>query len=96
MRNLREEIDLPILPDEQAGRWTSAIYAFFEPHPNFEYAAGQRTHVFTCAKPGCKRCVRRYLDKGDASSTSNLRKHAVACWGLKIYESVKGSDLKSS
>lgn len=25
--------------------------------------------------------VRRYLDTGDAKSTSNLRKHAKICWG---------------
>lgn len=24
---------------------------------------------------------RRYLDKGDATSTSNLRKHVKKCWG---------------
>lgn len=27
------------------------------------------------------RVVRRYLDTGDAKSTSNLRKHAKICWG---------------
>lgn len=27
------------------------------------------------------RIVRRYLDTGDAKSTSNLRKHAKICWG---------------
>lgn len=25
--------------------------------------------------------MRRYLDKGDRNSTSNLRKHAKVCWG---------------
>jgi hypothetical protein len=27
--------------------------------------------------------VRRYLDKTDAKSTGNLRKHAKVCWGLE-------------
>ena len=27
------------------------------------------------------RVVRRYLDTGDRSSTSNMRKHAKGCWG---------------
>jgi hypothetical protein len=30
---------------------------------------------------GNGRMVRRYLDTGDAKSTSNLRKHAKICWG---------------
>ena len=28
-----------------------------------------------------ERFVRRYQDKGDTNSTSNLRKHAKRCWG---------------
>jgi hypothetical protein len=28
--------------------------------------------------------VRRYLDTGDAKSTSNLRKHAKICWGEDV------------
>jgi len=42
-------------------------------------------HVFECAAGKCKarngRDVRRFLDKGDAKSTSNMRKHAKGCWG---------------
>ena len=30
---------------------------------------------------GNGRMVRRYLDTGNAKSTSNLRKHAKICWG---------------
>jgi hypothetical protein len=30
---------------------------------------------------GRSRVVRRYLDTGDRSSTSNMRKHAKLCWG---------------
>jgi hypothetical protein len=47
---------------------------------------GRRVHVFECNAKRCKgkgngRMVRRYLDTGDAKSTSNLRKHAKGCWG---------------
>jgi hypothetical protein len=38
-----------------------------------------------CATESCKsRGVRRYLDKGDAKSTSNMHKHAKKCWGADI------------
>ena len=42
--------------------------------------------MFECAATHCLgrgngRIVRRYLDTGDAKSTSNLRKHAKICWG---------------
>jgi hypothetical protein len=34
----------------------------------------------------CKKKIRRYLDKKDAKSTSNLRKHAKSCWGTEAVE----------
>lgn len=37
--------------------------------------------------------VRRFLDKGDAKSTSNLHKHAVRCWGKDIIASSVGSTV---
>lgn len=67
--------------------WNAPIYAFFHPIPAIEYIDGRRAHVFSCNAKTCKgkgekrRQVRRYLDKGDAKSTSNLRKHAKLCWG---------------
>jgi hypothetical protein len=30
------------------------------------------------------RGVRRYLDKGDANSTSNMHKHVKRCWGAEV------------
>jgi hypothetical protein len=33
------------------------------------------------------RGVRRFLDKGDAKSTSNMRKHAKKCWGDDVVAS---------
>lgn len=58
---------------------------FFKETPRIEYIGTRRCHIFECASGRCKarngRDVRRFLDKGDRNSTSNLRKHAKACWG---------------
>ncbi|KAJ8591954.1 hypothetical protein M405DRAFT_700280, partial [Rhizopogon salebrosus TDB-379] len=74
--------------------WTSPVYAFFEPTPSIEYVDGRRSHVFKCMGKGCKQRVRRYLDKGDAKSTSNMAKHAKSCWGPEAYEAAQ--DAKSA
>ena len=78
--------------------WTSPIYAFFQARPSAEIMNGRRCHEFICAATHCKgkgsrpRIVRRFLDTGDAKSTSNLRKHAKRCWGADIVE--KAADAK--
>lgn len=70
--------------------WTSPIYAFFKPSPAIHYVGSRRIHVFECLAQVCKakgknpRFVNRYLDKADARSTSNLRKHVRNCWGSDI------------
>ena len=70
--------------------WTSAIYGFFKARPAIEVVDGRRCHEFKCAATHCKgkgmnpRIVRRYLDKADRGSTSNLHKHAKICWGGEI------------
>ena len=70
--------------------WISPIYGFFQPRPAIETVAGRRCHEFKCAAPHCKgkgvnpRIVRRYLDKADRGSTSNLHKHTKNCWGEEI------------
>jgi hypothetical protein len=69
--------------------WTSPIYGFFESRPAIETVDGCRCHEFRCLAPHCKgkgtkpRIVRRYLDKADRGSTSNLHKHAKICWGVE-------------
>ena len=70
--------------------WTAPIYAFFRPVPIIEYVDGRRSHVFQCAARECMhkaRGVRRFLDKGDAKSTSHMRKHAKKCWGDAVVTS---------
>ena len=41
-------------------------------------------HLTARGKGGRARFVRRYLDKADKSSTSNMHKHAKICWGTEI------------
>jgi hypothetical protein len=71
-------------------KWTSPIYVFFKPTPRIEYKDGRACHIFECDANRCKgkngRDVRRFLDKGDANSTGNLRKHAKMCWGDEAVE----------
>ena len=57
--------------------------------------------VFVCAAGRCRgkngRDVRRFLDKGDAKSTSGLRRHAKNCWGSEAVEAADGTpDLESA
>lgn len=67
-------------------RWTSPIYAFYKPIPDIDYVSGRKCHTFQCAAKSCTHKICRYLDKGDAQSTSNLRKHVIHCWGSDIVE----------
>lgn len=71
-------------------KWTSPVYVFFKKNPRIEYKDGRTCHVFECNASRCKarngRDVCRYLDKGDANSTGNLRKHAKKCWGEEAVE----------
>lgn len=66
--------------------WTSPIYAFFESDPIITEIDGRRVHEFKCMARGCKQRVRRYLDKKDARSTGNMRKHVRSCWGAAVLE----------
>ena len=71
--------------------WMAPIYAFFEPMPVVEYVDNRRCHIFQCAASECKHKLRgvcQFLDKGDAKSTSNMRKLAKKCWGDEVVASV--------
>ncbi|KAF8484261.1 hypothetical protein F5888DRAFT_1626777 [Russula emetica] len=52
--------------------WNAPIYSFFHPEPTIDYDKGRCFHEFTCAAKSCRKRICRYLDKGDAKSTSNL------------------------
>ena len=60
------------------------VYGFFNPDPIIEYVDGRHAHSFVCAAThfrSTSRHVRRFLNTKDAKSTSNLRRHALKCWG---------------
>jgi hypothetical protein len=65
--------------------WVLPIYVFFAPSPRIEHVNDRRVHIFQYAALQCKgwhgHDVRRFLDTGDARSTSRLQHHAKMCWG---------------
>lgn len=72
--------------------WTVPIYSFFKDKVSIHYERGRKYHFFHCAHAHCKskaKGVRRYLDTGDRASTSNLRSHAIHCFGL---DAVRAAD----
>lgn len=72
--------------------WRSPVYAFFKPVPMIRTIKGRRVHTFECLAKCClakgtdPRFVNCYLDTGDITSTSNLRKHARICFGESALE----------
>ncbi|THH20278.1 hypothetical protein EW146_g1036 [Bondarzewia mesenterica] len=81
-----ENLDVEL--DRLAKHWISPIYAFFEPKPMIEYIVGHHCHSFKCLGKSCKKRIRRYLDKADATSTSNMCKHVASCWGSAVLEDI--------
>ena len=72
--------------DKMRKGWRSALYGLFKPEVEVKYDQGRKYHLFLCAAKNCRLSsgepgVRRYLDTQDRSSTGNLKKHAIACWG---------------
>jgi hypothetical protein len=60
--------------------WCSPIYAFFQPTPKIIEINDRHAHKFKCSARGCKATVCQFLDKKDAFSTGNMRKHVRSCW----------------
>jgi hypothetical protein len=71
--------------------WKAPIYAFFKPIPNIGHENGRRYHEFICAAHGCLKKIRRFLDKKDAKSTGNMRKHVKLCWGADAIDAADGT-----
>ncbi len=90
-----ETLDARVHADCVAGtlseRWRSSVYAFFKAEVTIEVVDGRRALIFRCAAKHCRigAPVRRYLDKGDRSSSGNLLKHARSCWGAEAVEQAK-------
>lgn len=84
-------------------QWNTPIYAFFKPTPLIDHIDGRRTHIFECGAKNCMgrgrngRYVRRYLNTTDATSTSNLRRHAKICWSEATVEAAgKTTDVRAA
>ena len=73
------------------GGWRSPMYAFFQAEVSVGYDEGCKYHFFKCASRKCKgkgqKGVRHYLDSKDRAATSNLKSHAVRCFGQDLVES---------
>ncbi|KAI0074146.1 hypothetical protein K474DRAFT_1601966, partial [Panus rudis PR-1116 ss-1] len=77
--------------------WTSPTYAFFKPVVEIVSRDGRRAHGFNCAL--CKTQVLRFLDTHDSTSTANLQKHAVKCFGedaVKMTKGMSASDARTA
>lgn len=86
--------------DRLSKDWDTPVYVFFKPIPHIWYHNGRKAHEFECAASRCKaktKFVHRFLDKGDAKSTSNLRRHAKICWGEEAVTAADGTrDVKTA
>lgn len=75
--------------------WRSAVYGFFKADVKVKYDGGRKYHYFKCSARHC--CgnggVRRYQDSKDRAATSNLKAHAVKCFGKDAVDAAfsKGS-----
>ena len=81
--------------------WTSPIYVFFRRTPQIKYINSCHIHVFECAAKKCwgknGRDICRFLDTGDAKSTSGLHWHAKNCWGDEAVEAADSTqDLEGT
>jgi len=85
-----EQLVSDLVPARMSKKRTSPVYVFFKKTLQIEYKGDRRSHVFECAAGRCKgrngRYIYRYLNKGDANSTTNLLHHARICWGTEAVE----------
>ena len=74
-----------IFTERLQASWHSPIYAFFTTSAiRIGYDNGRKYHYFPCAARKCRNPsggVRRYLDSKDKAATSNLKSHAIRCFG---------------
>jgi len=76
--------------------WVSPVYAFFNPKPQIVIIGGRRAHEFKCIAKGCKGTTCRFLNKKDAWSTGNMRKHVKACWGEDALAAADAKDVNEA
>ncbi|KAF8876639.1 hypothetical protein BD779DRAFT_1449158, partial [Infundibulicybe gibba] len=63
--------------------WQSPVYGFFKRDVQVGFEDGHKYHLFRCAAQKCKNTagVHRYQDSKDRATTSNLKAHALKCFG---------------
>jgi hypothetical protein len=63
--------------------WRSPVYGFFKSDVTIGNEGSRTFHFFKCAAKHCKGPggVRRYQDSQDCAATSNLKAHAIKCFG---------------
>lgn len=88
--------DSPDPTERMMAGWTSPVYVFYHPKPTIGYKNGREYIEFQFQAKGCKHTICCFLDKKDAGSTSNLRKHVKHCksWGdagQKLLKKVAGA-----
>ena len=69
--------------------WRSPVYSFFKSDVKIDSDNGRPFQFFTCAAKRCKvkgGGVRRYQDSKDRGGTSNLKTHAIKCFGTDAVE----------
>ena len=74
--------------------WHSPVYQFFQSDVTAGYDNGRKYHFFKCATTRCRNKgihgVRRYQDSKDCGATSNLKSHAIRCFGKDVVAAAFG------
>jgi len=69
--------------------WRSPVYGFFKTDIKIDSDNGRPYHFFKCAAKRCKvkgGGIRCYQDSKDRGGTSNLKTHAIKCFGAHAVE----------
>ena len=71
--------------------WRSPVYGFFKPDIMIGYEGQQKFHYFHCAAKKCRgqkgiHGVRCFQDSKDHAATSNLKSHAIKCFGQDVVD----------
>jgi hypothetical protein len=79
-------LTLNLFTERLSKGWRSAAYGFFKPEVTVGYDGKWKYHFFHCAAKKCRgqkgvHGVRRFQDSKDRAATSNLKSHAVKCFG---------------
>ena len=71
------------------------MYSFFKAQVTIGYDNRRKYHFFACAATKCcnkgLKGVRRYQDSKDRAATSNLKTHAIRCFGEDVVQAAFGA-----